>query len=65
MKLIPQDYHLHSRFSPDSEMAMETVCRQAVAMGIGEICFTDHVDFLPKDADPQVCYSWYLALMLG
>jgi len=30
-------------------MGMETVCRRAVAMGIGEICFTDHVDFLPED----------------
>ena len=49
MRSVPQDYHLHSRFSPDSQTEMETVCRRAVEMGIGEICSTDHVDFLPED----------------
>ncbi|WP_238882521.1 histidinol-phosphatase HisJ family protein [Clostridium sp. YIM B02551] len=39
------DYHVHSNFSDDSEYIMEKVIIDAIKMGIGEICFTDHVDY--------------------
>ncbi len=42
------DYHVHTSFSDDSEYAMENVVRDAVDMGLDEICFTDHVDYSVK-----------------
>lgn len=39
------DYHIHSRFSPDSEADLGDICRAAVNAGLDEICFTDHMDF--------------------
>lgn len=46
------DYHVHTIFSDDSEYLMEQVVRDAIAKGINEICFTDHVDYgIKKDWD--------------
>lgn len=42
------DYHIHTQFSKDSKQTMEDVCRQAVEMGLKEICFTDHWDLNPS-----------------
>lgn len=39
------DYHVHTEFSDDSVYPMEQVVRDAVGMGLDEICFTDHVDY--------------------
>lgn len=39
------DYHVHSEFSDDSVFPVDDVCALAIERGIGEICFTDHVDF--------------------
>ncbi len=39
------DYHVHTIFSDDSEYPMETVVRDAIALGLDEICFTEHVDY--------------------
>ncbi len=39
------DYHVHTMFSGDSEAEPEAQLEAAAALGIGEICFTDHVDF--------------------
>ena len=39
------DYHLHCRFSSDSEAAPEDMIKQAVSLGLKHICFTDHNDF--------------------
>jgi histidinol-phosphatase (PHP family) len=43
---IPQDYHLHSHFSPDSRQTMAEICEQAIERGIGEIAITDHADYI-------------------
>lgn len=43
------DYHVHSEFSDDSVYPMEEVIQDAIAMGLDEICFTDHVDYGVKD----------------
>ncbi len=43
------DYHVHTRFSCDSEAEMEPVCASAIAKGIREIAFTDHSDYGPND----------------
>lgn len=46
------DYHVHTEFSDDSDYAMENVIKDAITMGLDEICFTDHVDYgVKKDWD--------------
>lgn len=40
------DYHLHSHFCRHAEGSLEEYARQALRMGMGEICFTPH---LPMD----------------
>ncbi|MDD3796277.1 MAG: histidinol-phosphatase HisJ family protein [Lachnospiraceae bacterium] len=39
------DFHIHSEFSDDSTTPMERQIESAIALGISEICFTDHVDY--------------------
>lgn len=39
------DYHMHSSFSADSQMAMEEACQTAVQKGLAEIVFTEHLDY--------------------
>lgn len=39
------DYHVHTNFSDDSNYPMEAVVKDAIQIGITEICFTDHVDY--------------------
>jgi histidinol-phosphatase (PHP family) len=46
---IPQDYHLHSHFSPDSQQTIASICELAIERGIGEIAITDHSDFISFD----------------
>lgn len=44
------DYHVHTNFSDDSDYPMEQVVQDAIALGMDEICFTDHVDYgIKKD----------------
>ena len=46
------DYHVHTEFSDDSAYPMVDVIRDAVEMGMEEICITDHVDYgVKKDWD--------------
>ncbi|MGE4284144.1 MAG: histidinol-phosphatase HisJ family protein, partial [Clostridia bacterium] len=49
--MILHDYHIHSSFSGDSQMAMDTACEKAISLGLKEIAFTDHVDFDYPDFD--------------
>lgn len=47
------DYHLHTAFSDDSQYPMEEEIRQAIRVGIDEICFTEHTDYgIPRY---QIC----------
>lgn len=43
------DYHVHSTYSVDCVVPMEDSCRAAIAAGVTEIAFTDHVDHEPAD----------------
>ena len=46
------DYHVHTEFSDDSNYEMEQVVQDATALGINELCFTDHVDYgIKRDWD--------------
>lgn len=40
-----EDYHVHTEFSDDSIYEMEDVVKDAITLGIDELCFTDHVDY--------------------
>ena len=41
------DYHMHSRVSFDAHESGENLVRAALAKGLKEICFTDHIDYDP------------------
>lgn len=46
------DYHIHSSFSGDSDLAMNSTCQRAIELGFKEIAFTDHVDWdWPYESD--------------
>ncbi len=54
------DYHIHPGFSIDAEeYSISDYCRQAVAIGLREICFTPHYEFDPlrKEIDWWVRYN--------
>ena len=38
------DFHLHSRFSGDSEEEPENIVKKAISLGMDAICITDHQD---------------------
>lgn len=40
------DYHLHTKYSYDSEESLENICNKAIEMGISEIAFCDHLDIV-------------------
>jgi histidinol-phosphatase (PHP family) len=44
---LPLDSHLHTDFSPDSNVSIDAYAAQAVDRGIAEIAITDHLDFEP------------------
>jgi len=39
------DCHVHSNFSTDGKMSMDTACRASIKAGLSGISFTDHLDF--------------------
>lgn len=39
------DYHMHSSFSADCTIEMEEMVKGAIAKGLTEICFTEHIDY--------------------
>ena len=45
------DYHLHSYYSHDSSTPMEFQIKRAVKLGLDELCFTEHVDYLSYDSE--------------
>lgn len=47
------DCHMHSSFSGDCEIPMETMIRQAISLGLPGICITEHFDpDYPEIPDP-------------
>ena len=43
------DFHMHSRVSFDGHDTGEAMARAALAAGLTEICFTDHLDYDPLE----------------
>jgi histidinol-phosphatase (PHP family) len=59
---IPHDYHMHSEFSIDCAVPVADRCEQAIALGLSEICITDHCDYYPLEPssgyyDPVACLA--------
>ena len=53
------DYHVHTAYSGDSDYPMEDVIKDAVRLGMDEICFTDHVDYgakVDRDSGERIRY---------
>lgn len=52
---------MHSTFSEDGASPPEEMCRQAVALGIPEIGFSEHWDVGPHEANPRFFnpQAWY------
>lgn len=42
--IINNDFHLHSTFSPDSNIPLETIVKKAISLGLDSIAITDHFD---------------------
>ena len=58
------DYHMHTRFSGDSEADPREHVIQAIKMGLDEICFTDHRDFdYPIDVFDLDVEGYYQTIM--
>jgi histidinol-phosphatase (PHP family) len=55
------DYHIHTAFSCDSGSTMAEACEAAIARGLREIGFTDHVDHGPDDPPDYFRAIEYLA----
>jgi histidinol-phosphatase (PHP family) len=45
------DYHVHSLFSADSKMKLADACETAIAAGVREIAFTEHIDYFYPNCD--------------
>jgi histidinol-phosphatase (PHP family) len=45
--MINTDYHTHTTFSPDGQHSPAAMCEQALAIGMKEIAFTEHVEWHP------------------
>ncbi len=56
------EYHTHTTNSPDSRVAMAEYCEKAIALGVREIAFTDHIDFDAADRNRlRYDYAKYMA----
>ena len=60
------DYHVHTVYSDDSDYPMEDVVKDAIRLGMDEICITDHVDYGAKvdwDSGEEISYCNGLAMV--
>jgi len=44
MSMYLADYHIHSRISPDANTSMRELAERGIALGMDELCFTDHIE---------------------
>lgn len=51
------DYHLHTKFSPDSNAEMEDVVLAGIASRLSEMAFTDHIDFTFNESFDPIAYQ--------
>ena len=51
------DFHMHSRVSFDGHDTGEALAQAALAAGLKEICFTDHLDYDPLGTMPDIAFD--------
>ncbi len=51
------DFHLHTRVSFDGKDTAVNMANAALAAGLTEICFTDHMDYDPLSAHRLLCFD--------
>ena len=51
------DFHMHSRVSFDGHDTGEDLAKAALAAGLKEICFTDHIDYDPLGTMPDIAFD--------
>lgn len=49
--MIKSDFHIHSSCSADSTASMESMIQQGIALGLTNMCFTEHMDYDFQVAD--------------
>lgn len=54
------DYHIHTKHSNDSTYPMEDMVKQAIKLGLNEICITEHVDYFRDHSAYIVNYVEYI-----
>lgn len=54
------DYHVHTAYSNDCQYPIDDVIKQAINIGLDEICITEHVDYFRNDLKYVVDYQDYL-----
>lgn len=52
------DYHTHSRWSFDASHSMAEMARAGAEAGLGEICFTDHVELYDPGDSGRSTFDW-------
>lgn len=56
------DYHTHSSCSHDGHVTMREMAEAACALGLAELCVTDHCDLLDGQGGRSPAYDWAPAL---
>lgn len=56
------DYHTHSSCSHDGHVPMREMAEAACALGLAELCITDHCDLLNGEGGRSPAYDWAPAL---
>ena len=56
--MFREDYHLHSRFSPDSTEEPEKIIKTAYEKGLERIIFTEHCEANLNEAMPEGKPAW-------
>ena len=51
------DFHMHSRVSFDGHDSGEALAKAALAAGLKEICFTDHIDYDPLETMGDLTFN--------
>ena len=51
------DFHLHTRVSFDGSGTGQSMALAAKAVGLREICFTDHMDYDPLDPNHKLWFD--------
>ena len=59
MSMYLADYHIHSRISPDAGTSMTKLAEQGIALGMDELCFTDHIEPVAWcSTQPREPFDW-------